>query len=251
MNFFKPPIIEAIFYVEVQRQSNFTLDSLSAYRNSIIDQFPHVELKVFQKIPFNSFGIQSVETENHGYRLTSLDNKKIVNINIDDFSFSQLEPYSNWDTFFLESYHLWEKYAELTNVNKITKLSLRYLNRILIPFHQEDSVLLEDYVRIFPQLPEELSMSISKYVMQVSLLSDRYSPSQSIVSQTTSELITDQDDNDFIPIIFDIVVYQNVDFTLDNSNLIQDIFCSNLRNFKNEIFSQAITEKSQKLLEVF
>ncbi len=253
MTFPKPPIIEAMFYVGVELDSSFTVSMLDSYRDSITDQFPRAELLVSKTIPFNFVNIDPIPEEEklkeHGYRLWDLNNKKVVNVNIDNFSFSQLEPYSEWDSFFSESYNLWEKYIELTNVNKISQLSLRYLNRILIPFSEGYSFLLEDYIQIFPQLPEKLSMSISQYVMQVSFFSEKYTPSQSVIRQASSEIFTDENHQDFVPIIFDIQVYQNVDLDSKDANSIKEIFSSNLRKFKNDIFYQSITEKSRGLFK--
>lgn len=222
---------------------------LDPYRQSIIEEFPQVEVKVFKNIPldFSSVNIDPIPTKPDGYRLLNSENKKVINANINNFSFNQLEPYSNWDLFFSEAYYLWEKYAEFTNVNKISQLSLRYFNRILIPFNEKDSLALEDYIQIFPQLPEKLSMSISKYVMQVSLFSEQYSPSQSVVRQAASEIVTDEKNQDFIPIIFDIMVYQDVNLDFKDTDTVREIFSSNLRQFKNEIFYQSITEKSRGL----
>jgi len=123
MTFHKPPIIEAIFLIGVQRDSDFTFDMLDPYRQSIIEQFPQVEMKIFKNIPLDFSSTNSpINIDREGYRLINSENQKVINANINNFSFNQLEPYSNWDLFFSEAYCLWEKYAEFTNVNKISNL---------------------------------------------------------------------------------------------------------------------------------
>ena len=93
------------------------------------------------------------------------DSKKIIRANVGSFSFSQKKPYQTWDLFFEEAYGLWKKYAEFTSINKVSQVALGYLNRIMIPW-EEKSIALQDYIKIFTEISDDLSMNINRYFMQ-------------------------------------------------------------------------------------
>jgi uncharacterized protein (TIGR04255 family) len=251
MTFSNPPIVEAIFHVVVERDNDFNNEALSDYAKYITESFPvfnRMEKRFLKNdISFNindPGNITSSISDNlEGYFLSSNDNSKVIQANLNDFSFSKLQPYETWEAFYHEASNFWKKYIEITSVERVKRLGLRYLNRIEIPF-DEKNVSLQDYVKIFPEVSDDLSMIISGYFMQISLFSEKYKPSKAIVNQTIGGQET-SGDSTVIPLIFDIEVFQDVDF-VSQDNYIDSIFINNLRLFKNDIFLNGITKKSQK-----
>jgi uncharacterized protein (TIGR04255 family) len=250
MTFSKPPIVEAIFHLVVERDSDFDHESLNNYAKSVTENSSvlNEQEKRFLRanISFDSNDLNkitsSLSNDLEGYVISSADGSKIVQANISSFSFSKLQIYESWEVFYAEATEFWEKYIEITSVKKIKRLSLRYLNRIMIPL-DKTPCRLQDYIKVLPEVSDDLSMIISGYFMQISLSSKIYEPSKAIVNQTIGE-----DGNSSFPLIFDIEVFRDVDISPDDSS-IESIFSENLRPFKNDIFLNGITEKTREFFK--
>ena len=254
MTFSNPPIVEAIFHVVVERDSDFNNETLTDYAKYITENFPIFDRKeqrfLKNEISF-SFNdphniTSSVSNVLQGYLLASNDEPKVIQANADNFSFSKLRPYQTWESFYEEANKFWEKYVDITSVDRVKRLGLRYLNRIAIPFEGKP-FKLQDYIKIFPEVSDDLSMTISGYFMQISLASEDYKPSKAIVNQTTGNVEANSG-LVYTPLILDIEVFQDVDLSPQDSS-IESIFINNLRPFKNDIFLNGITEKSQEFFK--
>jgi uncharacterized protein (TIGR04255 family) len=254
MTFSKPPIVEAIFHVVVERDSEFNNETLNDYAKYITEKFPAFDRKEQRSLkseisvplddPHNI--TSSISNILQGYILASNDNSKVIQANIDNFSFSKLRPYDTWESFYQEANEFWRKYAEITSADRVKRLGLRYLNRIVIPF-EGSTFKLQEYIKIFPEVSDDLSMIISGYFMQISLVSEEYKPSVAIVNQTVGN-IEKNGDKFSTPLIFDVEVFQDVNLSPQDT-LIESIFINNLRPFKNDVFLKGITEKSQEFFK--
>jgi uncharacterized protein (TIGR04255 family) len=253
MTFSNPPIVEAIFHVVVERDSDFDNEKLNDYAKYITESFPAFDRKEQRSLkneilvpiddPDNT--TSSISNILQGYLLADHDKSKAIQANTDNFSFSKLHPYETWESFYEEANKFWKNYVDITSVDRVKRLGLRYLNRIEIPF-DDRSFKLKDYIKIFPEVSDDLSVAISGYFMQISLDSEVYKPSRAIVNQAIGNL----GNPNSTPLIFDIEVFQDVDITpQNNSREIESIFINNLRVFKNDIFLKGITEKSQELFK--
>jgi uncharacterized protein (TIGR04255 family) len=257
MTFSNPPIVEAIFHLVVERDSDFEREVLNEYAKYITQTFPifNQEEKRFLK---NEITVKLDDLDNitssvtnilEGYKLSSNDRAKVIQANTNSFSFSKLQPYETWDIFYEEANKFWGKYVETTSATRVKRLSLRYLNRIMIPFDKK-VIELHDYIKVFPEVSDDLSMTISGYFMQVSLACNNYEPSKAIVNQTVGNEVVENSNSDstFIPLIFDVEVFQDVDLDPQNSS-IESIFVDNLRPFKNDVFFNSITDRSREFFK--
>jgi uncharacterized protein (TIGR04255 family) len=254
MTFSNPPIVEAIFHVVVERDSDFNNEKLNDYAKYITESYPAFDRQE-QRFLKNDISFHADDPHNitssisnilQGYLLASNDNPRVIQANIDNFSFSKLRPYGTWESFYKEANEFWSKYAEITSVDRVNRLGLRYLNRIVIPFEGR-SFKLEEYIKIFPEVSDDLSMIISGYFMQISLVSEQYKPSVAVVNQTVGN-IEKNGDKFSTPLIFDVEVFQDVNLSSQDSS-IESIFINNLRPFKNDVFLKGITEKAQEFFK--
>jgi uncharacterized protein (TIGR04255 family) len=253
MTFSNPPIVEAIFHVVVERDSDFNNEKLNEYAKYITESFPAFDRKEQRSLtneilvpiddPDNT--TSSISNILQGYLLAYNDNSKVIQANTDNFSFSKLRPYQTWESFYEEANKFWGKYVDITSVDRVKRLGLRYLNRIEIPLDNK-SFRLQDYIKIFPEVSDDLSVAISGYFMQISLESELYEPSRAIVNQA----IGNAGNLKSTPLIFDIEVFQDIDLVPQkNFKEIESIFIDNLRAFKNDIFLNGITAKSKELFK--
>src|SRR5216683_4477 len=79
-----------------------------------------------------------------GFVYTSSDQKQVYQVRLDGFSFSRLAPYESWEPFCREARRLWELYRERLKPAAVTRLAVRYVNRLDIP---GERIEIKDYLR--------------------------------------------------------------------------------------------------------
>jgi uncharacterized protein (TIGR04255 family) len=255
MTFSNPPIVEAIFHLVVERDGEFNYELLNDYIESISENFPNKKENrlLGGDISFNPQNTSSITSSFNdilqGYTVFSNDGFSVIQANSSSFSFSLLNNYDEWEVFYNRANEYWQKYIDITSAKRVTRLSLRYLNRIKIPFAGE-AFALEDYIKLSPMISSGSSdWSMAGYFMQIALVSKNYQPSRAIVNQAlgSPENNTGKE-SQHIPLIFDTEVFQDIDVD-SRDKIIEHIFSANLRPFKNHIFFDNITDKTKELFK--
>jgi uncharacterized protein (TIGR04255 family) len=68
-----------------------------------------------------------------GYFWKTSDEKTIVQFRVDGFTFNRLRPYTSWTELFPQALDLWHLYSRVSRPEVITRLAVRYINRIPLP----------------------------------------------------------------------------------------------------------------------
>jgi uncharacterized protein (TIGR04255 family) len=102
-------------------------------------------------------GSSSTSQELVGYRFISADKSAVVQARRDGFSFSKLPPYQDWEEWQPEARRLWQRYKAIVAPDRITRVAVRYINRVRINRSAFD---LREYFRCFPELPDSCAMLI-------------------------------------------------------------------------------------------
>lgn len=233
MTYPNAPIVEAVFDVKV---SNTII-----VNPSIFEQFAKTELKEFpisnkrQNVNVridNSRGTGHIgkTTNLLGYIFSNIQGNRKVQFRLDGYSFNMLRPYSNWDDFSDTAFKHLQKYITLAKPLAITRIGLRYINRIDLPFENQE---FENYIKYLPPVPAGLPKKFEKYFLQMQIPVDD-DLSKAVISQTF-----EQEKNGRIPFIIDIDVFQD-DRIKANDSLTEKF--NSLRNLKNRIFEDLVTE---------
>lgn len=250
MRFANSPIVEAIFDIKVELREEFQVNELLAFREKVEEKYPNNEPQMEFLGQFNfevSLPIEIQSSSSHvGFIFISDDEKKIAQVKLDGFTFSQLKPYQNWDDFYEEAYKLWQFYVEITEPKKINRFALRYINRILIP--SSEQINLKDYMRILPEIPDTFPVTILDYFLRIVVANQEDTNVRAIINQTIPRSNQLDLEKDSIPLILDIDVFQENDLTMDDTE-IRNIFENKLRKFRNKIFEESITDKTRSLFQ--
>ena len=150
-----------------------------------------------------------------------------------------MKPYESWDTFRSEARKLWEIYFQLTNPVKITRIALRYINRIEIPLPFKD---FKEYILTTPEISPKLPQALEHFFMQL-VVPNPDIPATAVITQTMEK----PTENQILPLILDIEVFLQTSY-LENKAEIWDEF-EKLRIFKNDIFFDSITDKAKELFK--
>ena len=251
MSFANSPIVEAIFDIKVKLSDEFEVNKLLTFQEKVKEKYPNIKpqmqfsgaFKLEANLPLE---IESASNDNVGFIFISEDEKRFAQVKVDGFTFSQIQPYQKWETFYEEAYKLWRLYTEVAVPKEINRVSLRYINRILIPL--EERIQIKDYMRTLPEIPDTLSVSVLDYFMRIVIVSPEYAQVKAIINQTIERNIQSDPENDSIPLILDIDVFQDNSLTLDETE-IRYIFENKLRKFRSEIFFESITDKTRELFQ--
>jgi len=81
------------------------------------------------------------------------DERQIAQFRLDGFTFSRLAPYPEWESVREEALRLWRAYRVLAPDARVTRVAVRYVNRLKLPLPVGD---LGDYLTLRPELPSEV-----------------------------------------------------------------------------------------------
>jgi len=168
-----------------------------------------------------------------GIRFESDDNHRVVQCLRDNFVFSQLHPYQNWDVFLEEALRLWEIHKEVYRSEDVQRLGLRFINRITPSQMQFE---LDDYYKDAPKAPSGLGFTFTGFLHH-----DAFKVPMSDYNVNTVKTV--QTEGTF-GLIYDIDVFTtNVpDESVIEKKLVE------MRHIKNKVFFGGITEKAIKEL---
>lgn len=236
----KAPIIEAVLDLQVAPCSEFS----SAFYNSIkaelskdftcqnIDQLT-VEIKMGSKKKM-SRKTQAML----GVRFESIDGKYVIQAKESGYAFSILNIYDCWEDFSGDAYKYWNLYKKIFKPQKVTRVALRYINRIDIP---ETKFELKKYFNVYPHIfKESSSVDMAGFFMQSQI------PQLEGGVANLTQAVAAPAKAGCTSIVLDIDVFENKHFKPSSKELKDRIEL--LRAQKNNIFMSAITSETEELI---
>lgn len=238
------PIIEALLDIRVELPKDVALEKLESAFDAMKGRFPVKKRGLTCRTGFerSSKGeittIPASEIPN-GFHFSSSDGTKTVQSRFDGFTFNKLKPYENWPKFRDEAQELWNQYFEIVKPLKIVRIALRYINQIEIPLPVKN---LEKYILTLPKLAPKLPQPVSNYFMQFTI-SNLNLEATAIITQTMkSPTPTGK-----LPVILDIDTFKLQAYSENKQQMWNEF--ENLRNFKNDIFFDSLTDKTKELFK--
>ncbi len=239
------PITEAIIDFRVRIPSGADPGQFSSLKKELKDRYPHVVDMKMAEMSFRMIDDKPVWTPPGegriiGYRFESEDKKNVAQFRNDGFTFSRLKPYNNWEHIFEEARNLWSLYVRIASPESIARIATRYINRLKIPLPVYD---FKQYLTSSPQIPESLPQGVSSFLSRVLI----YDPKLDIAANVTQAFEANVEESNFVIIIIDIDAYKRGEFNPEENN-VWDYFAE-LRDMKNRIFFEHITEDAARLFE--
>ena len=183
---------------------------------------------------------QSATGEPDGYLFTSVDGRQVVQARLDGFTFSRLKPYDKWTTLRDEAQELWQHYVRIASPETVTRVALRYINRIEIPIPMRD---FKDYILTTPEIAPDLPQGLGSFFMRL-VIPDPKAQAVAIVTETMEPI---DESRNRLPLIFDIDVFRMAAFNIQD-NAMWEAF-EYLHYLKNDIFFKSITLKAKELFQ--
>lgn len=234
------PIVEALLDIRVKLPSDTVVTTLDSIHKLISGEYPgrqerrswesKFEVKKGELLPPQQ-KFRGVD----GYRYISEDEKQVIQARLNGFSFSRLRPYQTWERLRDEAFRHWKRYVEIAHPETITRVALRYINRLEIALPIE---LFEDWLTAPPIIPESLPQAVSSFLTRIVI---RKEP---IGNAIITQALEAEKDN-MLPIILDVDVFEQREFPVEGKEAWEKL--EELHIFKNEIFFGSITQKTMEL----
>lgn len=238
------PITEALLDIRVELPGGIDIAKLESFHDNIRERFPEKRQRIaiagrFELSPEGLTETLPVSDVPDGYRFRSLTENKVVQARMDGFTFNKLKPYEKWQVFCSESKSLWDIYAKSFSPKKITRIALRYINRIEVPLPIKD---FKEYILTTPEVAPNLPQSLAHFFMQIVV------PNQEIeASAIITETMEPPTESQRLPLILDIDVFKERIYVDGKEEIWNDF--EKLRVFKNDIFFNSITDKAKELFK--
>jgi len=161
----------------------------------------------------------------------------IAQFRVDGFTFSKLEPYTTWEAVFGEADRLWRIYVQRAQPVEISRLAVRYINRLRLPAPVE----LGQYLEAPPVLPPPIPQAVREFLTRVVV--EAGNGASAILIQALEASL----DPATVPLLLDIDAFREVSLLPDDPSIGQ-IF-EQLRRLKNDIFFASITKRTVEMYE--
>lgn len=240
----KAPIIEALIDLRVEFSSEVTLSTLREVQSSVESDYPISEEITLAQTQFQvgSSVTATASQSTVGYRFCSIDRKRILQAQLDGFTFSQLEPYENWKSLRDEARRLWRVYSAVTQASVVQRVAVRYINRLDLPFDSSGLLDFKDYLRTVPEVSPDLFQGLKDYVMQLQI------PQEDLEALLVlNEAMLPSANQDIVSVLLDIDLFSSVEMLSDSDELWN--LLEKFRERKNEAFNACITDKAKELFK--
>jgi uncharacterized protein (TIGR04255 family) len=179
--------------------------------------------------------VHKLETD---HRRSSDDQTQIMILWPSLFVFSQLAPYPGWDAFFERFSRDWTLWKKVVGYRKISRVGVRYINRIDIPIIG-NITHYEEVLKIYPEIPDELGPVLA-YGIQTQLpypeINGRITINSASVPSpllNTSSFVFDQD------------IYTEINIPQTDDGLYK--LLNQIHVKKNAVFEACITDRAREL----
>lgn len=248
------PISEALIDIRIPFAPSTLMKSLSSLQERVRERYPRRDKRMtfegqVQFIAATQQVSTRAEAPKHlGYAFGSDDRLQVFQARLDGFTFNRLKPYTDWESLRKEAHDLWLLFRAAAKPTAVTRLGLRYINRIDVP---SESIELADWFNTAPNLPTAIGPIAGLFMRLV----------VKVENPSAMAIITmagDQQAGQIAPplsIIFDIDVFREEqgDSSLAKSWASSDAalwaLIEDLRQAKNRIFFSSMTDRTLELFK--
>ncbi len=238
VNYRNPPVVEGIVNIHAEPPSTASLDSIKRVSQAISNRFPLVEeqhgFEGTLEVGPNGQKAATRELGLTGFLCWTAERKQAVRLQVGSVAYSCLQPYIGWDGARSAFSTVWDAYRREVKPINISRIGLRYINRIQIPEKQFE---LSQYLTSAPNLAV-LGARISNFVEQKTFGFD----DSNIQAQTVLTVLPSENPN-ITSLLFDIDTWIQGEHGIVMDEL------ERLRAKRTDIFESVITEKTRRLFQ--
>jgi len=242
----KPPVSEALIDIRIDPLPLTEVSFLESLHEKLHSDYPDKRPQKQWEGRFELREDVMASTQKaHGitvYLFESKNKKRIVQYRLDGFTCNFLKPdpheaWPGWESLRVEAKRTWDIYAEALKVQMITRIAVRYINRIVIP---SPVVELSDYLATAPDVPKDFEYQgilnfLSRVTVAIPDLNAMATVTQAPAREPSSEIV----------LLLDIDVARNQRVPLHSQTLWQTL--DRFREIKNSIFEKSLKPRAKEL----
>ena len=240
----KAPIKEAL--IDLQFEPIVELQPLEAFADASKGKFDRIvklwETSIGFEIAKGGDSTTSSAKEIIGFRLDSDARKHVVQARTNGFTFSRLAPYEDWEEICGAAREVWKEFVTVVKPRIVARAAVRYINSMPLPLPMND---FSEYLAAAPQIPATLPQGLSAFVQRVVMV-DAASGAVAIVTQALEEPLAGTQPS-AVTVFLDIDCFRVKQVAPDADTLWSTL--DELRDFKNRIFFEHITERTAELFQ--
>jgi uncharacterized protein (TIGR04255 family) len=235
----RPPVLEAV--IDIHTAGEPEIGVLSALHKGEEERYPSRESLMSASMEIDAtIGEAVVATQELiGYRWLSGDKSEVAQVRRNGFGFSQLQPYSSWENSKAEGRRVWERYREATGAIQVSRIAVRYINRIDIPKSAIGQI--QDALKVYPQIPDGIPRRMSRFVMQIELPQPDIDKCVVILNMGRVPAAVPN----MFSILLDLDVNQRVDLPAEGEAIWEALEILHAR--ENLVFESCITDRTREI----
>lgn len=242
----RAPIVEAVLDVDCDMPTSMDFEALDANaKQALGDSYPVARRQFLSEHQItagpDSPPSVTVRQGIQALQFVSQDEKQLVQIRPQGFSFNRLAPYGSLDDYAPEMERTWRLFVALASPVCVRLVRLRYINRIQLPL-ADGKIDLDKFLRLAPRLPDEERLTFVGFFNQHSAAEPTTGNQVNIVFATQPAV------DGVLPIILDIEAFkvgevEPVDWKSISSTI------QSLRRLKNLVFRNSLTPECLNLFQ--
>lgn len=244
INYPRPPVVEAV--IEFVTETRISSDTLDAMATRLASEYPEHNLEKDIEVRIDGTGAApTVHTsdESQRHRLTSDDQADIVIFSPTNLATVRLGSYQGWDSLYQKARRNWRLWSKGPAGRKISRIGLRYINRLDIPNDGRDEMSLHDYLTFVPLVPPISQKPMASFLIQVT--KPTIDPNWD--ANLLSTIVVPSPLVNHMSILLDIDVFRTRDIPSKESEMFEVL--QQGRNLKNSIFETCVTNTARALFK--
>ena len=234
-----PPITEAV--IGINFAENLSKALLKSVSDKLAKNYPiHQPLKNFNVnldlSPQAGKDRKTITEVAEGHRRSSQDMTELALALPNSLVVSQLAPYPSWATFSKRFMRDWKLLKKTLGYREINRIGVRYINRIDIPA-TGPLVHNEQFLNVFPQVPDILSPLMAGAVQTISYFEDIK------CKLTLNSGIVESPILNNISFLLDLDVVRELDVPQNDKGLFELLEAMRLK--KNQVFEACISQRAR------
>jgi uncharacterized protein (TIGR04255 family) len=241
MAYSKPPITEAV--LELRFASPISQTAIENAARRFEGAYPQAE-----KEEGTEFTIDAAKRDQpltpqwiwSGLKVHTADRANTLLFRKSTFACIRLAPYLGWEDFRGRAQGAWESFKKSVGSIEVSRIGLRYVNRIDIPNAENPLIKIDEYLNVLPKTPAMLTKPMTSFTLQAARPIGEDECSVNITSSTLASPLIN-----FASLALDIDVFRTKDIPRREDQLWPLI--EKMREHKNSIFEASVTDKAREL----
>jgi len=236
----RPPIVEASLDFRFAREVERRLIEKAGKRFQQYYSNPNAEERVNVNIEARSDS--RIKKQWHGLRFSSNDQTDTALLRVRNFVCSRLAPYPGWEAFERRARRDWEAFRRDVGFVEVSRIGLRYFNRIDVKINDSTTFEIKDYLNVYPQMPDVGMPPMTGYALQITRPVGTDDLSLILNSATVASPLIG-----FVSVALDIDIYRDVKLPQREDS--QWELINEMHEWKNSIFEACVTNNARAIFQ--